>query len=94
MSGAPTNTDPSLSKKGATRLGSTIKKFWRLKGYDVTIELSKLQTRDDPDGGEEGAIWCLHSDMVDGLPREMARALGLQKWLIKQASGQDTATTH
>lgn len=85
------NTQPGLSKAGANKLASQIRKFWKLKGYDVATTITQMPVADDPEDGAEGKVWMVQTDMSNGMPKEMARALAMQAWLVRTNSH---VTTH
>lgn len=56
-----------LSQDGAAVLAARISAYWRERGADVALSLHSISTR----GLEANSrlLWCIRSDLVDGLPK-------------------------
>jgi hypothetical protein len=57
-----------MQAEHARELARRIKTYWRKQGYDVDVRADACESK-------VGMIYCVRSDMVNGLPRRVAPVL-------------------
>lgn len=58
----------SFTETGAKKLVKTIKAYWAAKGFTIKCEAIEMRVPMRRGGTDVQPLWCVRSDMVNGLP--------------------------